>query len=122
MVIYKKIRIVVFIIASLVLLSSFTRAFAEDNKPYYLEQGVVSTATAEGFILNEHVKVFVLPDTKVFSSSEKELAQGALKGHRWVYVEGPVDSYGNVEAKSIYLMPRYIRLDERSEYPFIKTP
>jgi len=121
MVIYKKIRIVVFIV-SLVLLSSFAQVFAGDDKPYYLAQGVASMETAEGFILNEHVKVFVFSDTKVFSSSEKELPQGDLKGHVWVYVEGPIDSYSNVEAKSIYLLPHYIKIDERSEYPFIKTP
>ncbi len=121
MVIYKKIKIAGFI-AFLVLLSSFSAAFAEDNKPYYLAQGVASMETVEGFTLNEHVKVFVFSDTKVFSSSEKELPQGDLKGHKWVYVEGPIDSYGNVEAKSIYLLPNYIKVDERSEYPFMKTP
>ncbi len=121
MVIYKKIRIIGLIVF-LVLLSSLTAAFAVDNKPYYLAQGIVSIETPEGFILNENVKVFVFSDTKVFSSSEKEIAQGELKGHKWVYVEGPVDSFGNVEAKSIYLIPRYIKIDEREQYPFIKTP
>jgi len=127
MVVLKKISVIALIVFAAVLLSS-APVLAEDenaaidDRPYKFMQGFVSEESAGGFTLNEQWRVFVFPNTRVLSSSETELARESLKGHKWVYVEGPVNSYGNIEAEFIYLLPRVIDRDERREYPFIKTP
>lgn len=131
---YKKIKVFTFslrlvaAIAFMLFMASFTPAIAEDgleaedNRPYKFIQGFVSEESVGGFMLNEQWRVFFLPNTMILSSSETELAQESLKGHKWVYVEGPVNSYGNIEAEFIYLLPRIINRDERKAYPFIKIP
>ncbi len=126
MVVYKKISIIG-VIAFVVFLASFVPTFAAggsvaiDDRPYKLVQGFVSEESAGAFKLNEHLQVFILFDTKFFSSEEVLLDQKSLKGHKWVYVEGPVNSYGNVEAEYIYLLPGIIDRSERHKYPFMKV-
>ena len=44
-----------------------------------------------------------------------------LKTKGWVYVEGVYDkAHHRVQAKTIYLLPKYVEGKEKSRYPFIK--
>ncbi len=73
-------------------------------------------------MLNERWTVNLSPDTRVYTQNGKETAPDRLRGHKWIYVEGPLNEYGNIEAQKIYLLPGYVDKDERWKYPFINTP
>jgi hypothetical protein len=82
--------------------------------------GSVSRDEGRTLVINESTRLKVTGDTKVYNSRGREISAHSLRGHKWIYAEGPVNADSSVNAESIYLLPGYITDKAKKRYPFIK--
>jgi hypothetical protein len=90
-----------------------------DERLYKYFQGFVSAETTTGIVVNETRNVYVGSETKVYNSEGKPVEAKRLKGHKWVYIEGLLQSDGSVQATKIYLMPGHVEKKDVKKYPFM---
>ncbi|MBE9527753.1 MAG: hypothetical protein IME99_00780 [Proteobacteria bacterium] len=104
-------------VAFLLALPSFVLA---DSSTYRFVLGSVSRDLGRTLIVNESTRLKVTRDTKVYNSRGREISANTLRGHKWIYAEGPVNEDSSITAESIYLLPGYINDKAKGRYPFIK--
>lgn len=93
-----------------------------DAQEYRFLHGVISLDRAGYLIVNEDKRVNLLEETVVKNKKDQIIPLESLKAGKWVYIEGPLDLDGSVDAEVIYLLPRRISKKERHKYPFMKLP
>ncbi len=109
------------VFAVLIALAILIPAAAPKASEYRFILGVISADEGKELIVNENTRVVVRRETKVYNSRGKEISVHSLRGHKWIYVEGPVDEDSSVIAESIYLLPGYVNNKAKKRYPFIKS-
>jgi hypothetical protein len=91
-----------------------------DDRPYRFVRGVVSGDEGWRIIINEGVRVRITRQTEVFDARSVKTSRYDIRPGAWVYAEGPVDFYGDVEAEKVYVLPGQLKESELRRYPFIK--
>ncbi|GMR04185.1 MAG: hypothetical protein BMS9Abin23_0074 [Thermodesulfobacteriota bacterium] len=91
-----------------------------DDREYRFIIGVVNKNQVWGVIVNEGTRVRITSETEVLNSNEKKRSRYSIKEGAWLYVEGPLNYDGFVEAEKVYLLPGPVRSNEYGNYPFIK--
>lgn len=107
-------------IASLMVL--LLHSISLDAQEYKFLHGVISLDRAGHLIVNEDKRVNLLEETVVKNKKDQIIPLESLKAGKWVYVEGPLNMDGSVDAEVIYLLPGRISKKERHKYPFMKLP
>ena len=101
------------------LLLNSTVLFAQE---YRFLQGVISIKRVGHLVVNENQRINLLEETVVKNKKDQLIPLKSLKEGKWVYVEGPLNMDGSMDAEIIYLLPGRISKKERHEYPFMKLP
>jgi hypothetical protein len=91
-----------------------------DDRPYRFVRGVVSGDDGWRIIINEGVRVRITRQTEVLDARSVKTSRYDIRPGAWVYAEGPVDFYGDVEAEKVYVLPGHLKESELKRYPFIK--
>jgi hypothetical protein len=110
----------VFLVAVLYLGTAL--AMADDTREYKFVLGFVNSYDGTSLVINEHWKVNMTDETKVFDSRGRRAHTVRLWNNKWVYVEGPLDKKGEISAEKIYLLPGYVGKKDLRRYPFIQVP
>ncbi len=121
-----KIRISSLLLGAFLILAVFTSmAYGvddEDTREYMFVQGVVSKYNGDSFLVNEGLKVYLTHKTKIFDERGRPAANLKPALSKWVYVEGPLNEDGSINAESLYLLRGHIGKKDRSKYPFMQIP
>ncbi len=102
----------------MVLLLNSTVLFAQE---YRFFQGVVSLEKKGYLIINEDKRVNLLKTT-IVRNKKIIIPLKSIKAGKWVYVEGPLNMDGSIDAEIVFLLPGRISKKERHKYPFMKLP
>jgi hypothetical protein len=98
-------------------------AEVEDEREYRFVLGVVNKSDLTSFTVNERQKVYIVHDTRFYDDHGKQVKGGSgPKASGWVYVEGPLNPDGSVNAESLYVLRGPVTNKNRSRYPFIQIP
>jgi hypothetical protein len=89
---------------------------------YRFLQGVISIERVGHLVVNENQRINILEETVVKNKKDQIVPLKSLKVGKWVYVEGPLNMDGSIDAEIIYLLPGRISKKERHKYPFMKLP
>ena len=103
----------------MVLLLNSIVLFAQE---YRFLQGVISIKRVGHLVVNENKRINLLEETVVKNKKDQIVPLKSLKAGKWVYIEGPLNPDGSVDAEVIYLLPGRISKRERHKYPFMKLP
>ena len=101
------------------LLLNSTVLFAQE---YRFLQGVISIKRVGHLVVNENQRINLLEETVVKNKKDQLVPLKSLKEGKWVYVEGPLNMDGSMDAEIIYLLPGRISKKERHKYPFMRLP
>ncbi len=101
------------------LLLNSTVLFAQE---YRFLQGVISIKGVGHLVVNENQRINLLEETMVKNKKDQLVPLKSLKVGKWVYIEGPLNLDGSVDAEVIYLLPGRISKKGRHKYPFMKLP
>ncbi len=92
-----------------------------DAQEYRFFQGVVDKKGANHLEVNEmHVNITVEAVTK--NKDDQVIPLDLIEEGKCVYIEGPLNMDGSMDAVNIYLLPGKILKKERRNYPFMKLP
>ena len=103
----------------MVLLLNSTVVFAQE---YRFLHGVISIKRVGYLVVNENQRINLLEETVVKNKKDQPIPLKSLKAGKWVYIEGPLNLDGSIDAEVVYLLPRRISKKERHKYPFMKLP
>jgi hypothetical protein len=112
----KEVPLIVFFIF---IISALT--FGADKKLVKI-QGMVMDLDLKKKTMIVNEMHFVWNDKTIINNEKGSLiAIEKIKPRSWVYIEGETDKVNNrVEARKIYLLPKYIDENERSRYSFMQ--
>ncbi|MBI5755632.1 MAG: hypothetical protein HZA12_01790 [Nitrospirae bacterium] len=98
-----------------------TQPLLAQEREFSIYQGVISSAEqAPEYIIIDERKFPLAGDVKVKDYREKDATLSDLKPGKWVYIVSEQSSTGDLTAKRIYILPRYIKKGEKQNYPFMK--
>lgn len=119
----KRLSILLSVALLLMVFASFGHgAESEDEREYRFVLGAVNKSDTTSFTVNERQKVYIVHDTRFFNDYGKPAAKAGPKASGWVYVEGPLNPDGSVNAESLYILRGPVTNKNRSRYPFIQIP
>ena len=73
------------------------------------------------YLLINEMRIYIDRATQVMDDRGTTLSQAELKPKRWVYMEIETDSTKmTAKAKKIYLLPHYIKPEEKQRFSFMK--
>ena len=105
------------------LLFSFAQTgFAKEN-PVVRTQGLINPGVnlKAGYLLINEMRIYLNPSTQIMDHRGVHLPATELKPKKWVYLEVEKDPARNaIKAKKIYILPRYVRPEEKRQYAFMK--
>jgi hypothetical protein len=73
-----------------------------------------------GYLIINEMRVYVYEKTELWDHRKMPIVIAQLMSPKWVYMEVEKDSGGKIKAKKIYLLPRYIKPEERKGFAFMK--
>ncbi len=74
-----------------------------------------------GYLLINEMRIYLSPSTQIMDHRGAPLPATELKPKKWVYLEVEKDPARNaIKAKKIYILPRYVRPEEKRQYAFMK--
>lgn len=97
-------------------------ADVEDEREHRFTIGVINKYNGSSFLVNEGLKVYIVHDTKFFDDRGNPATGKGLRESRWVYVEGPLNADGSINAESLYLLRGPVGKKDKRKYPFIQIP
>ncbi|OGP90896.1 MAG: hypothetical protein A2157_05490 [Deltaproteobacteria bacterium RBG_16_47_11] len=96
--------------------------FAKEG-PVIRTQGLINPGgnLNAGYLLINEMRIYLNPSTQIMDHRGIPIPTTELKPKKWVYLELEKDLIRNaIKAKKIYLLPCYIRPEEKRQYPFMK--
>jgi hypothetical protein len=74
-----------------------------------------------GYLLINEMRIYIDRSTQVMDANGVAIPVSELKQKRWVFMEIEKDSAQmSARAKKIYLLPRYIKPEEKQKFSFMK--
>jgi len=74
-----------------------------------------------GYLLINEMRIYIDGTTRVMDQREIPVSLAELKPKKWVYLEMEKDGVQNIFcAKKIYLLPHYVKPDQRRRFSFMK--
>ena len=109
------------ILIGVLLLLTPDLCFAKDNRPVFT-QGLINPGgnLKAGYLLINEMRVYVDSSTAIMDRWGKVLPATELKSKNWVYLELEKAPANRMKARKIYLLPRYVKPEERKQFAFMK--
>ena len=95
--------------------------FAKDSRPVFT-QGLINPGgnLKAGYLFINEMRVYLDSSTAIMDRWGKVLPAAELKSKNWVYLEMEKGQTNGMKARKIYLLPRYVKPEERKQFAFMK--
>jgi hypothetical protein len=95
--------------------------FAKDSRSVST-QGLINPGgnLKAGYLFINEMRVYLDSSTAIMDRWGKVLPAAELKSKNWVYLELEKGPANGMKARKIYLLPRYVKPEERKQFAFMK--
>lgn len=95
--------------------------FTKETRPLFT-QGLINPGSnlKAGYLLINEMRVYLDSSTAIMDRWGKVLPAAELKSKNWVYLELEKGPAHGMKARKIYLLPRYVKPEERKQFAFMK--
>jgi hypothetical protein len=96
-------------------------SFAKESRSVFT-QGLINPGgnLKAGYLLINEMRVYIDSSTAITDRWGKDLPATELKSKNWVYLELEKGPANRMKARRIYLLPRYVKPEERKQFAFMK--